>query len=121
MLTLTGSDTLANYEAALESITYTNTSEDPNTGNRTVTWVVNDGDLDSVGVTSTITIAAVNDDPVAVDDSDSTNEDTPLVITASDLALNDTDAEGDVLTVTSVGGAVNGTVSLVAGTSRPVR
>ena len=44
VLTLTGSDTLANYEAALESITYTNTNTDnPNTGARTVTWVVNDG------------------------------------------------------------------------------
>ena len=65
VLTLTGSDTLANYEAALESITYTNTNTDnPNTGNRTVTWVVNDGDvLNSAGVTSTITVAGVNDAP----------------------------------------------------------
>ena len=56
---------MANYEAALESITYTNSNGDnPNTGDRTVTWLVSDGDDNSAGVTSTITVAAVNDAPV---------------------------------------------------------
>ncbi|HIG39610.1 MAG TPA: DUF2341 domain-containing protein [Gammaproteobacteria bacterium] len=68
VLTLTGTDTLANYEAALESITYTNSSTDnPNTGNRTVTWMVNDGDVNSVGVNSTITVAGQNDAPEMAD------------------------------------------------------
>ena len=65
VLTLTGSDTLANYKAALESVTYNNTSDNPNTTNRSISWVVNDGDTDSSAVTSTITVAAVNDAPVA--------------------------------------------------------
>ena len=44
VLTLTGSASKANYETALESIKYHNTNTDnPNTGNRTVTWLVNDG------------------------------------------------------------------------------
>ena len=44
VLTLTGSASKANYETALESIKYHNTStENPNTGNRTITWLVNDG------------------------------------------------------------------------------
>ncbi|WP_414494711.1 FG-GAP-like repeat-containing protein [Synechococcus sp. MIT S9504] len=63
VLTLNGSDSLANYKAALESVTYNNNSENPNTANRTISWVVNDGDTDSSAATSTITVAAVNDAP----------------------------------------------------------
>ncbi|EGG95287.1 hypothetical protein IMCC1989_1065 [gamma proteobacterium IMCC1989] len=63
VLTLTGSDTLANYASALTAITYENTSNNPNTGNRTISWLVNDGDGNSAAVTSTVTIAAVNDAP----------------------------------------------------------
>ena len=94
VLTLTGSDTLANYEAALESITYTNTNTDnPNTGNRTVTWVVNDGSLNSAGVTSTITVAGVNDAPTVAGAAGTlayTEGDGPLVIDAA-LAITDVD------------------------------
>ena len=42
----------------------------------------------------------------------STSEDTPVTIPAADLLANDTDAEGDTLSLTSVGNAVNGTVAL---------
>ena len=66
VLNLTGSASKASYESALESITYHNTNTDnPNTGNRTVTWLVNDGDADSAAVTSTITVAGANDAPTA--------------------------------------------------------
>ena len=64
VLTLTRTDSLANYETALESVTYTNSNtSNPNTANRTVTWVVNDGDSDSTGINSTITVVLVNDAP----------------------------------------------------------
>jgi hypothetical protein len=46
----------------------------------------------------------------------STDEDTPLTILASDLLANDTDADGDPLTITDVamatGDEANGTVAL---------
>ena len=60
VLTLTGSTTKANYETALESITYQNTDAgSPNTSDRIVTWLVSDGDADSAaGVTSTISVSA---------------------------------------------------------------
>ena len=60
VLTLTGSTTKANYETALESVTYQNTDAgSPNTSDRIVTWLVNDGDADSAaGVTSTISVSA---------------------------------------------------------------
>jgi uncharacterized delta-60 repeat protein len=62
-LTLTGSATLAQYEAALRSITYINTSDDPSTATRTVSFTVNDGDANSNTQTRDIAIAAVNDAP----------------------------------------------------------
>ena len=46
-----------------------------------------------------ITVNAVNDAPVAVDDINSTNEDTPV---SGTVATNDTDTEGDALTFTAI-------------------
>ena len=43
VLTLTGADTLANYQAALRSVTYQDTNLLPVAGTRTVTFQVNDG------------------------------------------------------------------------------
>ncbi|MEW5847724.1 MAG: Ig-like domain-containing protein [Myxococcota bacterium] len=63
----------------------------------------------------TVNVTAVNDAPVAVDDSKSTNEDVALTFPATDLSANDTDVDGDPRTVTAVSNPVNGTVSLVAG------
>ncbi len=62
-LALTGVDTLANYETALGSITYYNSSEDPDTTDRTINWTVNDGAFSSSPVSSTINVIAVNDKP----------------------------------------------------------
>ena len=64
-LTLTGSDTLANYTAALRSVSYTDISATPNTSLRTVSFVATDADgLSSTAVTRTITVTAVDDPPV---------------------------------------------------------
>ena len=62
-LTLAGSDTLANYQAALRAVKYQNTSDNPSTATRTVSFKVNDGELDSNVLTRTITVTAVNDAP----------------------------------------------------------
>jgi len=45
-------------------------------GSDSFTYVANDGQVDSAAATATITINPVNDAPVAVDDSTSTDEDT---------------------------------------------
>ncbi|QUS35687.1 DUF4082 domain-containing protein [Falsirhodobacter algicola] len=55
--------------------------------------------------------------PVAADDSGySTQTGTPLVIAGAQLLANDSDPEGQPLTITGVGGAANGTVALNAAT-----
>ncbi len=55
---------------------------------------------------------ASNHAPVAVDDLDSTPEDTPLIRATSVYRANDSDPDGDTLTITAVSGAINGTVTL---------
>ena len=64
ILTLTGSDTLENYRKALQSVTYNNTSENPNSKTRRISWLINDGTNDSEPVTTSVTIKAINDLPV---------------------------------------------------------
>jgi len=86
---------------------------DPNfNGTASFTYVATDG-VASDTATVTVTVTAVNDAPVANDNSGTTNEDT--AVTFSNLVGNDTDVDLDTLTVTAVSGAVNGSVVLNAG------
>ena len=93
VLSLSGSATKANYELAFESITYQNTdTDDPENGDRTVTWVVNDGSSNSVGVTSTITVADVNDPPLLTGDlAISVDKGGTVYIMPADLNFTDVD------------------------------
>ncbi len=102
-LTLTGSDTLANYELALRSVTYENTSDDPSTATRTVMFTVNDGDNDSNALTRDITIASVNDDPFnsgSLPTDVNVVEETASNVDLSLIDLSDYDAGSSNLTVT---------------------
>jgi VCBS repeat-containing protein len=99
-LQMFGTATKAVYEAALESITYENTAENPSTLNRTVSWTVNDGTVNSNAVTSVITVAGVNDPPVAVNDTGAgftVGED--AAFDTADVTLNDLDQDTDPLSV----------------------
>ena len=69
----------------------------------------------SVG-TVNVTVNPVNDSPVATNDTGfSTPLNTPLSIPLSTLLSNDTDVDGDTLTVSAVGGALNGSVTITGG------
>ena len=68
------------------------------------TYTASDGDSSSVPADVDVTINGVNDAPVAVDDTGSTDEDTTLVVAAPGVLANDTDVEGDSLTVAKVNG-----------------
>ena len=62
------------------------------------------------------TFAAVNDAPVLANDSGfAIDEDTTLAIGANLLLANDTDKEGDALTVIGVDNPINGTVTFING------
>ncbi len=115
VLTLSGPDTKAAYEAALESVTYHSTSDDPTASStsRTIEWKVTDaGAVTSVAGTSTISVTAVNDAPVAAADSLAATEDTPVTYTAAQLLGNDSDVDGDTLTIASVTSGTGGTATL---------
>ena len=105
-LSLSGSATKEQYETALETITYNNTSDTPNTSNRTVTWIVNDGTANSTGITSTITVAVANDAPT-VSGNDATlayTENDGAVLVDSTLTLADVDSAnltGATITISS--------------------
>ncbi|GAB9231892.1 VCBS domain-containing protein [Bradyrhizobium diazoefficiens] len=73
-LTLTGSSSVANYQTALDSVTYLNTSDNPSGLARTVTIITNDGTANSVAVTDTINVTPVNDAPVGVNDTGSATD-----------------------------------------------
>lgn len=59
-LTLTGSSSVANYQAALRSVTYVNSSATPSTLARTISFIANDGTAASTAATRTVNIIAVN-------------------------------------------------------------
>ncbi len=60
ILTLSGTDTVANYEAALRSVTYANTSSSPSTSPRTITFSFNDAYNDTASGADTISILNVS-------------------------------------------------------------
>ncbi|MEK7633717.1 MAG: Ig-like domain-containing protein [Patescibacteria group bacterium] len=76
------------------------------------TYSANDDVIDSLPATVTITISAVNDFPSAVSDDFTTNEDTTYAIDPSSLITNDTDVDGNTLTVSAVSNPLHGTVEL---------
>ena len=84
VLTLTGSASPASYETALRSVAYLSGSDDPSTATRTVTFQVTDGSLSSNTQSRDITVTAVNDNPVADDETfsaaDSAVGNTALVV-----------------------------------------
>ncbi len=81
-------------------------------GEATITYIVTDGDLtDEAKVT--VTVTPVNDSPVAVDDTTSIQEDTAVTI---DVLTNDTDVDGDKLSIESASvPKEQGTIEVVDG------
>ncbi|HWU13825.1 MAG TPA: Ig-like domain-containing protein, partial [Caulobacter sp.] len=120
-LTLTGYDTIANYQAVLAAITYWTTGDNPtNYGlntDRTITWTVSDGTPDVPGGavnsgTTTINIAAVNDAPVNGTVSSATGfEDTSIAITG--LQVSDPDANPALQTVSVTLSVTKGVLNLL--------
>jgi hypothetical protein len=63
VLIFSGSATVADYQSALRSVTYSNTSDNPLSVLRTVSFTVNDGSTTSNTINSIINITAVSDVP----------------------------------------------------------
>src|SRR2546421_9028092 len=81
-------------------------------GSDSFSYKANDGVAQSNVATVTLTINAVNDAPGAVNDAYTTNEDTPLTVSAPGVLGNDTDVDGDTLTAEPRGGPGHGQLTL---------
>jgi hypothetical protein len=65
-LVLSGAASLAAYQAALDSITFSSATLTPSFGARTVTWTVNDGTLGSAVVTSAVGVTLLNGNTITL-------------------------------------------------------
>ncbi|MCF5915343.1 DUF4347 domain-containing protein, partial [Aeromonas veronii] len=123
VLTLTSAGataTLAQWQAALRAVSYANSSENPNTSARTVSFTVNDGTDASSAATQSVSVTAVNDAPV---NNLPTNQTAPqngqLVFSTANgngISLSDPDATGSLqVTLTASQGTL--TLATIAGLS----
>ncbi len=106
----------ANGSVVFDGEGYLYTPDADFNGTDSFTYTVSDGNGGSDTATVSITVNPVNDAPVAVDDGGFTTAfGTPVEIDPAALLGNDTDVDGDTLSVASVTGGVGGTVALVGG------
>ncbi len=108
-LTVTAASNATNGAAVRNadgSVTFTPTANFSGTAG--YDYTVSDGTVTDIGHV-TVTVTAVNDAPLAGDDTASTNEDTAVTVTQATMIANDTDVEGSTLTVTAASNATGGT------------
>ena len=79
-----------------------------------LTYTISDNNGGTDDATVTIIITGVNDAPVAANDAYVVDEDQALNIAALGVLGNDTDVEGDALTVALLSGPSSGTLGLNA-------
>ncbi|SDH36793.1 VCBS domain-containing protein [Variovorax sp. OV700] len=119
-----------NFSGAVsDGITFRAWDETSGAAGTTVSTVTHGGSsaFSSATDTASITVSAVNDNPVAVADRIIVSSSTLVTLSASSLLGNDTDIDGLALTITSVGSAVgisgltldaaNGTISFTSGST----
>ncbi|HWT91709.1 MAG TPA: tandem-95 repeat protein [Solirubrobacteraceae bacterium] len=127
------SATLAQYQAALRTVTFSTTNDDPS-ASRTITLTADDGDDESAAATRTVTITPANDAPqiansggtVTVTENDADGEvvDTGLTLTDPDdtqltgatVAITANRETGDALTFTNQNGITGGAYDAATGT-----
>ncbi len=100
ILTLTGAASIADYQTALRSVTYSNSSNTPDTTQRVIEFTVDDGTASSSD-TRKLNITATNDAPI-IDNL------TPSIAEGnSTLTITATDPEGDALGSFSISGGTD--------------
>ena len=91
------------------TITYEHDGSETTTGG--FTYTATDG-TDTATALVNVTVSPVNDSPVGVDDTLAVQEGGSVSVASQQLLANDSDAEGDALSITAVGDATNGLVTL---------
>ncbi len=75
-----------------------------------ITYTISDGQGGTSTATATVTVEGSNDGPVASDDSLSGTEDGTITFTAADLLGNDSDVDGDTLSISAFEQPEHGTI-----------
>ncbi|MGE8444441.1 MAG: Ig-like domain-containing protein, partial [Comamonas testosteroni] len=116
ILSSVGGASVAQWQAALRSVTYSNSSDTPNTSTRSVSFSVHDGQLESAVATRTVTVTAANDAPqLSLPGVINLLEDSSRSITG--ITISDVDAGLGSVQVTFTLPAGSGTLSVaVSGT-----
>lgn len=78
-------------------------------GTDTFTYITGNGGSGAASATVTVQVAAVNDPPLAVKDSVTTAEEQPITVS---VLSNDSDVDGDTLSVAALTTPANGTATL---------
>jgi hypothetical protein len=97
VLTLSGTAPVADYEAALRTIAFSGTSDDP-VASKTIEFAVNDGDADSDAAVRSIAVTPVNDAPSVSTSSGSAAYTAGGATVAVDPVLSVEDADSASLT-----------------------
>ena len=119
ILTLSGTATVAQYQAALESVTYFNSSDNPSGATRTISYQVDDGQAANHAgniVTSTVSVTPVNDAPTAAAPASySATEQVAVSLKSASLSVSDVDGGSGNETLTL--SVAEGTLTAAAGNS----
>jgi hypothetical protein len=98
------------------NVTVTFNATDLDTGNYGTNLIVssNDPDESEIQVPVSLTVLLPNRAPIAINDTTLTQEDTPVIVP---VISNDSDPDGDALTISSVSQGTHGSVTINAGDS----
>ncbi|REJ85500.1 MAG: tandem-95 repeat protein [Acidobacteria bacterium] len=93
-LALDGIQPLATYQACLASVTYDNSSQDPDTTTRVISFTASDATSSSTAATRSVTIGAVDDPPVVTTSAGATvfTEDAGAVVVDPGIVVVDVDS-----------------------------
>lgn len=111
-LTITAVSAAADGDADIDGGAVIYTPDAGFSGSDSFTYTISDGNGGEDTATVTVSVSAVNSAPVADVDSASTPQDTAVSI---DVLANDSDADGDALSIASVSQASNGDTDIAAG------
>jgi hypothetical protein len=104
VMALTGTGTVAAYQALLNQVAFDSSSDAPGTS-RDISWTANDGTLPSTTAHTTLAVTPVNDAPTGTDSTITATEDAPRVLHGTDFGFHDVDGDGlGSVTISSVSG-----------------
>jgi VCBS repeat-containing protein len=106
VLSLTGLDSVANYQQVLRTVTYNNSSQFPNTTNRTITFVAWLNTSDSNVATTTVAVNGTNDAATVSSDSQVLIETDATLATGGILTSTDADNPDDTFTPVNIVGTI---------------